>query len=441
MENRLCMHIRNYSNIEKRVTFHSFGRRLRCLLKYLIVGFIFLFQPPVFAQQAGDEIPLWTEGYLDIHHINTGKGDAAFFILPDGTTMIVDAGANTRPPGGPREPDAKPNNTRTPGEWISRYIMHMLQDRSDQKIDYILITHFHSDHMGGVYPGIISSESGAYMLSGITEVGDRLSFGKIIDRAWPDYNWPTSLENDDINNYRRFLEWQIENNGVVAEQFNVGKNDQVSLVHNPEKYPNFEIRNIVANGKIWTGTGTNTRNHYPPIETIPEEDLPTENMSGLALRLSYGTFDYFSGGDLVGVPPPGTPDWHDIETPVAKAVGPVDVNVTNHHAHFDAQNEFFLSTLRPRVQIIQSWVVNHPAPSTLRRMLSTRLYPGPRDIFSTNLMEETKIFIGSGSDRINGPGHIVIRVQPDGELYNVFLLEDADESFTIKAVYGPFKSN
>jgi hypothetical protein len=30
----------------------------------------------------------WKEGYLDIHQISTGRGNAAFMILPDGTTMV-----------------------------------------------------------------------------------------------------------------------------------------------------------------------------------------------------------------------------------------------------------------------------------------------------------------------------------------------------------------
>ena len=34
----------------------------------------------------------WQPGFLDIHHINTGRGDAAFMVFPDGTTMLVDAG-------------------------------------------------------------------------------------------------------------------------------------------------------------------------------------------------------------------------------------------------------------------------------------------------------------------------------------------------------------
>ena len=38
----------------------------------------------------------WNAGFpgtLDIHHISTGRGNATFFVLPDGTTLLVDAGA------------------------------------------------------------------------------------------------------------------------------------------------------------------------------------------------------------------------------------------------------------------------------------------------------------------------------------------------------------
>ena len=39
-----------------------------------------------------ETLPPWTEGVLDLHHISTGRGDAAFYIFPDGSTMLLDAG-------------------------------------------------------------------------------------------------------------------------------------------------------------------------------------------------------------------------------------------------------------------------------------------------------------------------------------------------------------
>src|SRR5215210_1958807 len=60
------------------------------------------------AQTAGDVFPKWTAGTLDIHHINTGLGNAAFLMFPDGTTMLIDAGngGNLPPRGTPPKPDA-----------------------------------------------------------------------------------------------------------------------------------------------------------------------------------------------------------------------------------------------------------------------------------------------------------------------------------------------
>ena len=43
------------------------------------------------AAAAGQTLPHWQPGYLDIHGINGGRGEAFYFIFPDGTTMLVDA--------------------------------------------------------------------------------------------------------------------------------------------------------------------------------------------------------------------------------------------------------------------------------------------------------------------------------------------------------------
>src|SRR5690606_1101885 len=83
------------------------------------------------AQQVGDRLTDWQEGYLDIHHINTGKGESAFFIFPDGTTALVDAGDHARPPG-PREVPARPDDSRMPGEWIARYIQQRSEEHTSE---------------------------------------------------------------------------------------------------------------------------------------------------------------------------------------------------------------------------------------------------------------------------------------------------------------------
>ena len=389
------------------------------------------------AQAVGEVSPAWTPGTLDIHQISTGRGNAAFFILPDGTTMLVDAGeiAGNRPRLAPPRPD----DSRPAGEWLTRYIRRANQHGSSPRIDYALLTHFHGDHMGAVRDDLEMSESGSYRLTGITRVGEEIPIRKMLDHGWPDYSYPSPHDNANVKNYRAFLEWQMRNNGLVPERFQPGRNDQIVLVNSPEKYPSFEVRIIMANGEIWTGVASTTRHHFPPLSAA-NTVRPTENMSSLGLRLSYGSFDYFTGGDIPGIVLEGQPGWYDVETPVAQAVGPVEVSVLNHHGYMDSMNATFVATLRPRVWILPVWESAHPTHRAYYRLQSTFLYPGPRDMFATNMHEANRVVV-VGLDRLKSDrGHIVVRVAPGGERYHVIIVDDSAETHKVTAIHGPYES-
>lgn len=391
------------------------------------------------AQTIGEPLPAWTPGTLDIHQINTGRGDSALLIFPDGTSLLVDAGAsNVEPPRGAKR---VPDESRTPGEWIARYARRMLAHDAEPAIDYGYITHFHADHMGRIYPDSETSASGAYKLTGFTDVAERIPLRTMLDRGWPDYDYPVPLDDELMQNYRAFLDHQTTQGEMQVERFEPGRNDQIVLRREPARYPNFEVRNIAANGEIWTGVGTATRQHFPPLDATPEEDWPTENQSSMAIRVSYGSFDYYTGGDIPGQPRPGYPAWQDVETPVAKAVGPVDAAVLNHHGNRDSTNTFFVSTLRPRGWIIPARMADHPGHDVIDRMYSTRLYPGPRDVFSINMIDANTMVIGELLTRLKSDqGHIVIRVEEGGERYRVIILDDSAERFEVKAVHGPYEA-
>ncbi|MDF9832619.1 beta-lactamase superfamily II metal-dependent hydrolase [Ereboglobus sp. PH5-5] len=391
------------------------------------------------AVKAGDTLPLWSEGCLDIHHINTGKGESSLIIMPDGTTMLVDAG-DIAAKGGSLL-DALPDDSRLPGEWIARYISRATAGTPGRALNYVLLTHFHSDHMGKLTKTSRDSSAGDYKLAGLTEVAEHVAFEKIIDRGWPDYNFPEPLKGAMMANYRKFVDWQIANKGAKAERFNVGVKDQIVLRKNPAKYPSFEIRNIAANGVVWTGAGTNTRNHFPDPKDVAKGAI-IENNCSIAFRLSYGEFDYFSGGDLsvAGMEFPSSAEpWLDIERPVALVTGPVDVMKAGHHGYRDAGSAFFLGTLRPRVIVIDTWHIAQPSINIYRLMKSGKTWPGPRDIFITNQPEATRL-VTQIDKKGPPPGHIVIRVKPGGDEYYVYVLEETNESGRVKSVHGPYKS-
>ena len=267
-----------------------------------------------------------------------------------------------------------------------------------------------------------------------------LKFGKMVDRDWPTYKYPVPQNSKVMANYLNFVKWSTENTGMKMERFIPGTNEQFTLVNEPEKYKDlFEIRNIVSNGEVWTGVGNETRHFFP--EEIPKGESLDENKCSAGIRISYGAFDYFNGGDLTGRLPMYTPEWKDIETPVGKSVGPVEVCEVNHHAWIDAMNDSFISSVRPQVFVVQVWNVSHLSLNVFQSLLSQSLYPGKRDIFLTNIPEVTKSYLGeSDLKRITGKGgHVVIKVSPGGSQYKVILLNTDDESFIIKSVFGPYQ--
>lgn len=354
----------------------------------------------------------WSEGTLDIHHISTGRGNATLFVLPDGTSLLVDAGDA----GADRDPVAtpRPDGSRSPGEWIARYVERVRPGG----LDYVLLTHFHGDHMGG-----------------LAEVVEAIPVAKVLDRGWPDYDYPIPLDFDAMRSYRDLTA------KLHVEKFAPGRSDQIVLTRSPEDYRDFQIRNLTANGELWTGEGNETRRRFPALDTLAQEDLPSENMCSSSFRLSYGAFDYYTGGDLTGIPNIGHPEWQNMERAIADVVGPVDVHVVNHHGSIDPASPEFLAALTPRVHIIPSWSATHPAPSVLKRILSERAYPGPRDVFAVQLREATKATIGPRAQQVKSDaGHVVVRVAPGGASYRVFIVSDDDEGGRVKAEHGPYTS-
>ncbi|HRQ49725.1 MAG TPA: hypothetical protein PLR74_04265 [Agriterribacter sp.] len=413
---------------------------------------------PLFAQVAtpGKALPDWKEGYLDLHHINTGWGDAAFYIFPDGTTLLFDAG-EMNPTGSraftPRNAAMRPNYSKRAYEWIVSYIRKVSPLKDKAVIDYAAISHFHDDHFGSWYPGAPLSATGKYSLSGITGVGELIPIRCLLDRGYPGYDYPYDIRkhkdrfSGEINfgktmqNYFDFIAAQ-QQKGMQAAQLKAGSKSQIQMKYHPRQYPSFYVRNVKANGQIWTGKDSSVAAFFPPIDTANPRSWPSENGLSLVLTLHYGPFTYYSGGDCGGIVSYGDEWWKDVETPVAKAVGEVDIATLDHHGNRDAVNEFQVKTFKPRVWIQQSWSADHPGEEVLRRLTTPYLYEGPRDLFTTNMLDANRYVIGTQVDRSykSLQGHIVVRVLPGGREYYVIILDDSREDMPVKDVFGPYTS-
>jgi beta-lactamase superfamily II metal-dependent hydrolase len=380
----------------------------------------------------------WSRGSLEVHHISAGRGNATLCIFPDGTTLLIDAGAVRGDPAllAPLRPDG----SRRPGEWIGRYVQRRLAETGMPVLDAALLTHFHPDHMGDVTDDAPRSRFGSYRLSGITDVAEVVPIRRLIDRGFPRYDYPAVRSDATMNNYRAFVAAGA-GRGMRTERFVAGSSGQFRLEHATAGFPSFAVRNIAANGEVWSGRGDAAVPHFPAADSLRPEDLPDENMCSCALKIVLGPFAYFAGGDLTDATADGDLPWRDVETPAAQAAGHVDVAAVDHHGYYDAGGAGFVRALRPRVFVIQAWHATHPALSTLERLYSTRLYPGERDVFATAIVPAS----ASVNERLIGrlrsaSGHVVVRVAPGGRTYVVDVVDDRDESDRVLAAFGPFAS-
>lgn len=410
-------------------------------------------QPPAAAiATVGDTLPAWQPGYLDLHHINTGRGNAAFYILPDGTTILFDAGELD--PTDPRTTSRRntperPDSSRHPYEWIVDYIRRFAPNHAKGGIDYAVISHFHDDHFGSWYPTAPLSVDGKYALTGITGVGNAIPIHRLLTRDWR-YPVPVATQlrqrpADDHyvrtwNNYLAFIN-DRQAKGMQVEWLRAGSRTQIRQLVHPEKFPGCYVQNVKSNGWIWTGADSMVKQHFPPVDTADRKTWPDENPLSNAIVIHYGPFSYYTGGDNPGNVFPGDAPWRDVETDIAKAVGEVDIATMDHHGNRDALNENFIRGLRPRVWIEQVWTADHPGHEVLIRATSQLLYPGPRDLFATNFMEANELVIGPlvAQSYKSRQGHIVVRVLHGGSEYYVVILDDAIIDGKVRQVFGPYR--
>ena len=88
---------------------------------------------------------------LDIYFIDTEGGQATLFVSPAGQSMLVDTGfagnaAATPPPAGSASPAAA---GRTAVGRDAERILAVLSQAGVTVLDYVVITHYHGDHVGG----------------------------------------------------------------------------------------------------------------------------------------------------------------------------------------------------------------------------------------------------------------------------------------------------
>lgn len=422
---------------------------------------------PAINVKVGEVLPDWQDGYLDIHSINGGRGEAFYYIFPDGTTMLCDAAG--APPGEiydygdtPGVP-SKPNVAVNSGAVIVHYIQHFAPAVANGRLDYFMTSHYHGDHIGswrseyakfgwtpfdknGNKVNAVNLSDGGFLLNGIAEVGLSIPIDKVLDRGdWS--NRPTSDYYDDGGKkryqlYVNYLDYAARNQGTVRETLKIGHDDQIVMKHEPSKYPGFSIRTIASGGDIWTGSGTSVNTSYVPsaAECAANHSAWSinENIFSNVFMVKYGNFDFFSGGDIQ-FNGKSLNSWKDIEKPISQVVKKVEGMKASHHSTANTNGADLLGKLKPDFYIAGVWRDVQPNPATLQRVYDAN--PSTR-VFTTNLTQNNVAVLKSAGINPSNfsctGGHVVVRVLPEGKKYYIFVLNDNNEEYKVSAKFGPY---
>ncbi len=393
-------------------------------------------------KEIGKAIPAWKPGEIEIHHIYTGRGESSFLILPDGTSMLIDAGDF--------DPDPEeyalmtpllPDSSKRAGTLVADYIKKVNPKR--EKVDYLLISHFHNDHIGGAKKGqgMSKNRNPNYQLSGVAQVAETIQFNRVVDRAFPNYYFPMDLTQDaDILNYMNFIRWQLSQKSFQVEAFLLGSTTQFNLNKSSKNYPNFSIRNLFSNGMVWNPRNQRVDTLYYQANQTNQSSW-NENTMSCGIRLDYGPFSYYTGGDLSGAFLDADKKTVDIEAYAAMMCGPVEVSKANHHAYLDAMSAGFVRAIQSKFFIIPVWDQEHIQPEVMSRMLTNSPSDKDTKLLFTHFPESKKQMpaIKPFLKDVLADGHIIVKVADQGRSYTIYALDATRPDHRIKAVYGPFQ--
>ncbi len=293
---------------------------------------------------------------LEIYFIDVEGGKATLIVSPSGQSLLIDAGY-----------------TGFSGRDADR-ILIAAKDAHVKKLDYVLITHHHADHEGGV-PNLLQR----------FKVGTFYDPGPTVDTTADSLKTNKAYEAAMANEHREVIK----------------AGDKIEV-------KGLDVTVVVANGKHLDAKGEPN----PFCKGIePQKDENAENARSAGVVVTLGKFRYADFGDLT---------WNkalELLCPENR-VGKVDVYQTAHHG---GESSKAIYALAPRVVIMDNGARKGGPPEGWREAKGS---PGLEDLWQLH-------FSVAGAESANSPDSLIANVDEPCEGKFLKLSAEPDGSFVL----------
>jgi competence protein ComEC len=259
---------------------------------------------------------------LDIYIVDTEGGKATLFVTPSGETVLEDTG--------------------NPGSRDLDRIMEVLGVAGVTKIDYLISTHYHTDHIGG-----------------LTAFVQKVPVAHFIDHG-------ANVESPEaVQGFRAAYE------AIYAKaKHTVAKpGDRIPV-------KGLDWRIVASAGKAITtplaGGGRANAARCSAFQRKPDAPTPDDNGQSVGSVITFGRFRALDLGDLL---------WNnefDLVCP-RNMLGTVDLYLVTHHGLDRSGSPALVHSVQPRVAVMQNGTRKGGAPSTFQTL---RASPGLEDIWT-----------------------------------------------------------
>ena len=237
------------------------------------------------------------EKRLRVYFVDVEGGQSTLFVAPSGQSLLIDTGW---PGNGGRDADR---------------ILEVAKKAGLTKIDYVLITHYHVDHVGGV-PQLLA----------------RIPVGTFIDHG---PSREPEVTDKDVAEYLKAIEHS-------------GSKHIVAHVGEVLPIEGMSVKVMSADGEVLASPlpGAGKANPYCDASELRPADT-TENARSLGTEITFGRLKILDLGDLT---------W-DKERPLmcpVNKIGLVDVLVVSHHGWKQSSSPALVYAIHPRVAIMDN---------------------------------------------------------------------------------------